>query len=113
MKQGISVGAAVLIFALSASVLWAQNLTGFYVAEGRNTDASAYVGNVQIAQEGNLVTMAWQVGSAAYSGAGVLEGRVLTVNWGDATPVVYVLMPGGRLHGTWDDGRALERLTPQ
>ncbi len=38
------------------------------------------------------------------------EGRVVTVDWGAETPVVYVVMPGGALHGTWDGGMALERL---
>ncbi|KMW59569.1 hypothetical protein AIOL_004551 [Candidatus Rhodobacter oscarellae] len=28
------------------------------------------------------------------------------------SPVVYVWMPDGTLHGTWDGGLALEKLTP-
>ncbi|KMW59575.1 hypothetical protein AIOL_004557 [Candidatus Rhodobacter oscarellae] len=43
---------------------------------------------------------------------GRVDGRVVTVNWGSATPVVYVWMPDGTLHGTWDGGLALEKLTP-
>ena len=37
--------------------------------------------------------------------------QVLMINWGQSTPVVYVVMPGGELHGTWAGGTALEKLT--
>ena len=86
------------------------NISGTYQAEGRNPDGSAYSGQAAIVQNGPSVQMAWQVGAQAYSGQGVFDGRVLTVNWGDPHPVVYVLMPDGTLHGTWSNGRALERL---
>ena len=48
-----------------------------------------------------------------HRGVGVLDGRVVTVDWGDATPVIYVVMEDGELHGTWADGTALEKLTPR
>ena len=90
----------------------AAGLTGAYVAEGRNPDGSAYRGDVVIVDADGQIGVSWRVGSQAYRGQGALDGRVLTVDWGSATPVIYVVMPDGSLHGTWDDGRALEKLTP-
>ena len=113
MRQAAFITLTLFLCLALAPALWAQDLTGPYRAEGMNPDGSKYVGSVQIAQQGAAVTMAWQVGASAYSGAGIIDGRVLTVNWGDATPVVYVVMPGGQLYGIWSDGRALERLIPQ
>ena len=87
-------------------------IAGRYTAEGRNPDGSGYSGTAEISQDGDAVAIAWSVGGSAYRGTGVIEGRVVTVDWGDATPIVYVLMPDGSLHGTWADGTALERITP-
>lgn len=86
-------------------------ISGSYRVEGRNPDGSGYAGTVRITENGDAISMAWQVGTQTYSGTGVRQGRVITVNWGDAFPVVYVIMPNGALHGTWADGRASERLT--
>ena len=99
-------------FALGATAAMAQSVGGNYTAHGRNPDGSTYTGQVRISQSGAAVGVAWQVGSQGYTGSGVLEGRVLTVDWGDTHPVVYVIMPNGELHGTWANGRALERLVP-
>lgn len=98
--------------ALLAGPASAQGLSGSYTAEGRNPDGSAYSGTVQLTHSANVVSMAWRVGSSSYIGTGVQEGRVITVNWGADTPVVYVVMPDGSLHGTWANGAALEKLTP-
>lgn len=87
------------------------SVAGSYAAEGRNPDGSAYSGQVTIRQDGTRVSMDWRIGTDTYSGDGVVEGRVVTVDWGAETPVVYVVMPDGDLHGTWDDGRGLEKLT--
>lgn len=95
---------------VTAAAAWAQGITGNYLAEGRNPDGSTYTGTVQITQSGTVVSMAWRVGPMSYVGSGVIDGRVVTVEWGDAHPVIYVTMPNGTLHGTWADGRALERL---
>ena len=97
--------------ALSTAAAIAQALTGSYTAQGRNADGSSYSGTVEIADTGSSVGMTWAVGNQNYAGQGVLEGRVLTVNWGAAAPVIYVVMPDGSLLGTWDNGRALEKLT--
>ena len=88
------------------------NVAGNYLAWGMNADGSNYAGQVQIIQQGNAVEVYWSVASQSYSGRGWVEGRVVTVNWGSSSPVVYVLM-GRELHGTWNNGTALEKLTPR
>ncbi|UYV36705.1 hypothetical protein N4R57_17175 [Rhodobacteraceae bacterium D3-12] len=103
LPQGVS--------AQSESGLAAGNITGFYKAEGRNPDGSRYSGQVSVQEQpGGGVGFAWTVGNQSYTGIGRREGRVVTVNWGSDAPVVYVVMPDGSLHGTWSNGRALERL---
>jgi hypothetical protein len=91
----------------------AVDLTGSYTVTGRNADGSGYSGTARITDTNGAVAIQWTVGGQSYSGQGIREGRVVTVNWGDATPVVYVLMPNGALHGTWADGLALDRLVPR
>ena len=90
-----------------------RSLAGRYKAEGRNPDGSSYSGQVTIIQQGQAVDFTWVIGNDTYRGTGMIEGRVVTVDWGEATPVVYVVMENGALHGTWADGTALERLSPQ
>ncbi|GAB5449277.1 hypothetical protein [Gymnodinialimonas sp.] len=88
-----------------------QNILGDYYAYGRNADGSAYSGTVAISGNSNgTVTVNWSVGST-YSGVGVLNGDVLTVEWGAQHPAFYLVMPDGELHGTWGDGEGLELLT--
>ena len=94
--------------------LWAQDIpsdiSGTYRVEGRNPDGSAYNGQLTVVEStGGAVAFAWIVAKQSYAGVGTREGRVVTVDWGADTPVVYVVMPGGALHGTWGDGKALER----
>ncbi|WP_323769888.1 hypothetical protein [Antarctobacter sp.] len=88
-------------------------LAGRYTVQGINPDRSAYDGTLEMTQDGGLYRIVWTISGQTYTGQGRLEGRVLTINWqGDDTPVVYVVMPDGTLHGTWSDGHALERLDP-
>ncbi len=89
-----------------------SDITGHYIAEGRNPDGSAYVGTVQIAEVGGKVSISWTVGAQSYRGIGARDGRVLVIDWGADDPVIYVIMPDGSLHGTWAHGKALERLLP-
>lgn len=92
----------------------AADITGRYTVEGINPNRSAYRGTLELTQDGGLYRIIWTIAGQRYTGQGRLEGRVLTIDWdGDSTPVVYVVMPNGALHGTWSDGYALERLEPQ
>ncbi len=106
----ISLSGAALI---GPAVAFAQggNITGRYRAQGRNPDGSIYSGIVDLNDAFGKITMVWQVGDQTYEGVGSREGRVLTIDWGAADPIVYVIMPDGELHGTWADGTALERLS--
>jgi len=88
-------------------------IDGDYRSNGRNADGSAYSGNVVVVQQGDAVEFTWTISTDTYRGAGLIEGRIVTVDWGAATPVIYVAMPNGELHGTWDNGAALEKLTPR
>ena len=91
-----------------------DGLSGEYQVEGRNADGSPYSGQLVLAQEGETIRADWRVGETRYSGYGALEGRVLEIQRSPGqAPFVYVAMPGGVLHGTWDDGYALERAIPK
>ncbi|MCV0424486.1 MAG: caspase family protein [Roseibium sp.] len=85
-------------------------LEGTYSSAGRNPDGSTYTGTVDISRQGRKFTLVWQVGADSYRGDGVLEGNVLTVDWGDTTPVVYALTGDGTLQGLWSGGRGSENL---
>ncbi|MCC1491596.1 hypothetical protein [Cognatishimia sp. F0-27] len=91
----------------------ATALSGSYVVEGRNLQGSAYSGTMTITPDGAGVILRWSIGADSYSGRGVRDGRVLTVDWGDTHPVIYVIREDGALHGTWGNGLALERATPR
>jgi len=90
----------------------AYAIAGAYNVRGMNPNGSAYTGQVQIVQQGSAVEVYWSVAGQSYTGRGLIDGRVVTVDWGSSSPVVYVLM-GRELHGTWDNGMAVERLTPR
>jgi hypothetical protein len=85
---------------------------GNYSVAGRNPDGTRYTGAVAIARQGSRYQVNWRVGTSAYRGTGTLDGNVLTVNWGAATPVVYSLAGNGTLKGLWSAGRGEETLTP-
>ena len=112
MTRRIAIAVLSAGLALAATGVAAKSISGNYSADGRNPDGSTYTGKVQITEMGSAVGVAWQVGSQGYTGSGRREGRVLTVDWGDQHPVIYVIMPNGELHGTWANGRALEKLVP-
>lgn len=83
---------------------------GTYAVEGRNSNGSAYSGNLVLEEKGGRVFGEWLIAGQSYRGSGRRDGRILTLHWEEgAEPVVYVLMPDGELHGTWGDGYALER----
>lgn len=109
--------AAMATLAVPAAMPVAQEapayfIAGGYDARGMNPDGSVYRGEVRISQQDSAVEVHWNVAGQLYSGRGQIEGRVVTVDWGSSSPVVYVLM-GRELHGTWENGTALERLTPR
>lgn len=109
MTRRILLALAVL---LAPALALAEGLAGTYRAEGRDGEGRSYSGTVVITETDGQLTFLWDIGST-YRGSGLREGRVVTIDWGGDYPVVYVVMPDGELHGTWDDGRAVERLLPR
>jgi len=85
---------------------------GTYAVSGRNPNGGRYKGTVEIEKDGEEYHVSWKVGESAYDGTGKLEGNLLTVEWGSATPVVYALADDGSLKGLWDAGLGEETLTP-
>lgn len=108
--SALPLAAAVLIAAAPIAEAQ-QTILGDYYAYGRNADGSAYDGTVNITGNADgTVSVHWTVGNS-YSGIGVLNGDILTVEWGASDPAFYIVMPDGELHGTWADGTGLELLS--
>lgn len=106
-------GLAAAVLALPASAQekkFIPEISGLYLAEGRNPDGSAYQGTAVVAEYNGLVQINWTVGGSTYSGRGTRDGAVVVVEWGQDFPVIYVVLSNGDLHGTWQNGTALERL---
>jgi len=89
----------------------AATLSGLYRVEGRNPGGRPYKGMVAVTQTGDQFAFKWWVGTQVFDGTGQLAGRMLVINWGDKTPVVYTFGPLDSLDGEWADGSATERLT--
>jgi hypothetical protein len=86
---------------------------GTYKVEGKNGEGKAYSGTVDIESEGDAYRLSWHVEGSDYEGTGKLSGNLLTVDWDNATPVVYALAEDGSLTGLWDAGHGEETLTPE
>jgi|GEM_PF-1294745 len=87
------------------------SLAGKYNADGRNPDGSRYRGRVVITRDGNIYHFQWWIGQQTYRGQGQLVQNVLTIDWGEADPVIYQVLADGTLKGTWAAGKASENLT--
>ena len=86
---------------------------GLYKAVGYGGNGGKYQGVVNIAREADRYRLDWKIGPNAYQGEGRLNGNLLTVDWGSATPVVYALTADGSLKGLWDAGASEEMLIPE
>lgn len=119
MKQGRSIVRRGFLAGIAAVAIagptFAQDvdINGLYIAEGRNPDGSAYTGQASIVEQDGKVEVHWILGPTQYKGTGIRQGQVVMVNYGADSPAVYVVMSNGDLHGTWDNGTALERLVRQ
>jgi len=110
LSRRMAVAGGIVMLAGVSAMAQPANITGNYRAEGRNPNGTAYVGSAKISENKGNILINWVVGEQRYTGKGVRKGRVVTVEWGAPSPVVYVVMDNGDLHGTWDNGQALERL---
>ena len=103
--------AAMLLFA-ETTMAWAD-ISGEYFVYGRHGDGRTFEGTATITASDGEYEIEWLIGAASYSGIGLLEGRVLTVEWGTEAPAIYVVMPDGELHGTFEDDLGVELLTQE
>ncbi len=104
---------ALVAFSFFGSI-FAMDIGGTYSVDGKNPNGSGYQGIVVIEEIGDLeYSFSWQIGDESYAGSGTLEENVLTVDWGQAEPVIYTVSPdGSKLIGIWGpDGSGSEILT--
>jgi hypothetical protein len=86
------------------------DLAGVYRVEGANPNGSKYRGMVALAQNNDQFNFTWWIGKDVFRGTGHFAGKMLVVNWGDKTPVIYTFGDEGALDGEWADGSATETL---
>ena len=100
--------------AVGGAAVSAQGLgvTGQYRVDGRNPDGSPYSGVARVIQIGDRINITWEIAGRRFEGQGVVQGDEITVDWGDATPVIYIVLDDGTLSGTWAAGRGSDVLTP-
>jgi Caspase domain len=85
-------------------------LGGLYLVEGTNPNGSRYRGMVALTPAGNQFRFTWWISRQIFSGVGQFAGRMLVVNWGAKSPVIYTVNRNDNLDGEWADGSATERL---
>ena len=85
-------------------------LQGSYSVHGRNPNGTPYAGTLQVVVSDDIAFFQWKIGKTKYSGEGTLVGNVLVVHWGNSPPVIYTIDANGNLAGTWQNGKASERL---
>ena len=88
-------------------------LDGVYTVRGANADGSTYSGNAVIRLEGDCYRFRWLIANGdAFEGVGTRNGNIITVEWGQKSPVIYEIGNDDVLYGKWDNGRGTETLTP-
>ena len=88
----------------------ADTLPGKYSVSGTNPNGSTYSGEVTIRHDRGTYYFNWRVGRDTFRGSGKLNGRMLTINWGQSSPVIYHVGNDGVLRGKWARGAGLEDL---
>jgi hypothetical protein len=85
-------------------------LTGIYRVKGTNPNGGHYSGMLTLTPFGKDFLFKWWIARQTFTGSGQFAGRMLVVNWGQKSPVVYTIDPNGSLDGEWADGTATEKL---
>ena len=88
----------------------ADTLPGKYSVSGTNPNGSSYSGEVTIRHDRGTYYFNWRVGRDTFRGSGKLNGRMLTINWGQSSPVIYHVANDGVLRGKWARGTGSEDL---
>jgi len=90
-----------------------RKIDGVYTVHGANADGSTYSGNAVIKLEGDCYRFRWLIANGdAFEGVGTRNGNIITVEWGQKSPVIYEIGNDDVLYGKWDNGRGTETLTP-
>ena len=101
------------LFLLGPAIANDVYISGIYKSYGLNPNGTDYSGEVCIEQSVSDIFMTWSFnGVTSYSGNGQISGQVVSVDWKAEFPVFYLIMADGELHGTWNDGTAVEKLSP-
>jgi hypothetical protein len=85
-------------------------LTGVYRVQGTNPNGSHYRGMLTLTPFGKDYLFKWWIARRTFTGSGQFAGKMLVVNWGQSSPVVYIIDRNGSLDGEWADGTATEKL---
>jgi hypothetical protein len=86
------------------------NLAGVYRVQGSNPNGSRYHGMLTLTPFGKDYLFKWWIGHQVFTGSGRFAGRMLVIDWGQSSPVVYSIKADASLDGEWADGTATERL---
>lgn len=92
---------AALLTTLTASSLFAADLSGSYAVNGNNPDGKGYKGTLAIAKAGAAYGLTWNSGGIS-KGVGVVVGDALAVAVGDGCAIAgYQISAEGGLDGRW------------
>ena len=59
---------------------------------------------------GNQYRFTWWIARQVFTGVGQFAGRMMVVNWGAKSPVIYSVARNDELYGEWADGSATDKL---
>lgn len=85
-------------------------LGGLYLVDGSNPDGSRYSGMAALTPADDQYRFTWWIGRQVFTGVGQFAGRMMVVNWGSKSPVIYSVAPNDDLIGEWADGSATDQL---
>jgi Caspase domain len=88
----------------------AKGLAGVYRVKGTNPNGTNYRGKVTLTQDKDRFNFTWWIGKDVFRGSGQFACKMLVVNWGNKTPVIYTFGDDGALDGEWADSSATETL---
>ena len=86
-------------------------LGGIYFVDGTNPNGSRYRGMAALTPAGNQYRFTWWIARQVFTGVGQFAGRMLVVNWGAKSPVIYTVARNDDLFGEWADGSATDKLS--
>ena len=101
------------LFLLGQAIASDVIISGIYRNYGLNPNGTNYSGKVCTEQSVSDRFMTWSFnGAISFSGNGKILGQVVSVDWKAELPVFDIVIADGELHGTWNDGTAVEKLSP-